>query len=72
MEKRITINPNVPFFSHFSKIIRSIFNDYSAEKVEKTVKVSNIGKDSGMYRFVVEWQSEEQCGIDVFKILENA
>ena len=67
MEKLININIESPLFPWVQKILRDVFNVYSAEKIEKIVKIPNLGT----YRFVVEWQDQDQSSFDIFKVMEN-
>ena len=71
MEKRINLSPDTQLFNVAQKVLREHFKDYSTEKVEKIVNVKNVGKNVGQYKFVVEWQSEDQSSFDIFKMMET-
>jgi hypothetical protein len=70
MNKRITLHPDTNLFSIVMKILRTHFNTYSAERISKIVTINNAGKDSGQYRFLIEWQDQDQSSCEIFKILE--
>lgn len=65
----IYLSPYSPIFQVSQKVLRDHFKDYSAEKIEKTVNINNLGKLSGTYKYIVEWQSEDQSSFDIFKVI---
>lgn len=67
MEKLINISFDSPLFPFIQNVLREIFKDYSAEKSEKIIKTPNFGT----YKFVVEWQDENQSCFDIFKVMET-
>lgn len=71
MEKLVNLSPESQLFGIAQKVLREHFKDYSIEKIEKIIKINNAGKNVGQYRFVVEYQSEDQSSFDIFKILET-
>ena len=71
MDKQIYLSNDSPIFPLVQKILKEHFKDYSAEKIEKIVKINNAGKYTGTYKFAVDWQDENQNCFDIFKVVEE-
>jgi len=66
MDKLLYFSHDSPLFQVILKVLRDHFKDYNAERSEKTVKINGAGN----FKFVVDWQDENQSTFDVFKVME--
>jgi len=58
--KRIYVNPNSGFFGVFQKVIK---------QVKYPIETITIIANQEKYKFIFQWQDENICGVDVFKVI---
>jgi len=74
LKKLINISPDSSFFPVFQKLIKQVESGTETRtiKVLNQVKSAKLRQQSfDFFEFNFDWQSEDICGIDVYKIEES-
>jgi hypothetical protein len=74
LQKRITITPESSYFPIFQKVVKEIGNDKSEVKIQfinkaRSAKIKQEVKETLLFKF--DWQTDDICGIEVFKELND-
>lgn len=68
MEKPFNPSFDSQFFPVVHHVLKTFFNEYNQQQSEKVIGVKGY---KNKFRFVVNWQDENQSSFDIFRIIED-